>query len=249
MDVKLKVWRENPGKEKGHFETYDAKNLNTEMSFLEMLDTVNEQLTEEGKEPIAFDHDCREGICGMCSLVINGIPHGPDRGVASCQVYMRNFKDGQTITIEPWRSTAFPLVRDLVVDRSAFDRIIQAGGYISVNTGNAPEANTIPVPRHKQEKAMDAAACIGCGACVAACPNASASLFVASKISHLAALPQGDVERRSRASRMIAKMDEEKFGSCSNHGECEAVCPKNISVSVIADMNREHLRSIVSHRT
>jgi len=240
MDVKLKVWRENPGKEKGHFETYDAKNLNTEMSFLEMLDTVNEQLTEEGKEPIAFDHDCREGICGMCSLVINGIPHGPDRGVASCQVYMRNFKDGQTITIEPWRSTAFPLVRDLVVDRSAFERIQRAGGYVSVNTGAAPDANAIPIAKKAADEAFDAAACIGCGACVAACKNGSAMLFTAAKVSQYALLPQGQAERDRRVLRMVAQMDAEGFGGCTNQYECEAVCPKQISVEHIARMNRDY---------
>lgn len=240
MDVKLKVWRENPGKENGHFETYDAKNLNTEMSFLEMLDTVNERLTEEGKEPIAFDHDCREGICGMCSLVINGIPHGPDRGVASCQVYMRNFKDGETITIEPWRSTAFPLVRDLVVDRSAFERIQRAGGYVSVNTGAAPDANAIPIAKKAADEAFDAAACIGCGACVAACKNGSAMLFTAAKVSQYALLPQGQAERDRRVLRMVAQMDAEGFGGCTNQYECEAVCPKQISVEHIARMNRDY---------
>lgn len=240
MDVKLKVWRENPGKEAGHFEIYDARNLNTEMSFLEMLDTVNETLTEEGKEPIAFDHDCREGICGMCSMVINGIPHGPDRGVASCQVYMRNFTDGDTITIEPFRSTAFPPVRDLVVDRSAFDRIQRAGGYISVNTGAAPDANVIPIPKEAADKAFDAAACIGCGACVAACKNGSAMLFTAAKVSQYALLPQGQAERDRRVLRMVAQMDAEGFGGCSNQYECEAVCPKQISVENIARMNRDY---------
>lgn len=239
MNIKLKVWRENPGKESGHFETYDATGLNTEMSFLEMLDTVNEQLTEAGKEPIAFDHDCREGICGMCSCVINGTPHGPDRGVATCQVYMRNFKDGETITIEPWRSSAFPLVRDLVVDRSAFERIQRAGGYVSVNTGAAPDANAIPIPKTAADEAFDAAACIGCGACVAACKNGSAMLFTAAKVSQYALLPQGQAERDRRVLRMVAQMDAEGFGGCTNQYECEAVCPKQIGVEHIARMNRD----------
>jgi len=239
MDINLKVWRENPGKEQGHFDTYEAKGLSSEMSFLEMLDTVNENLTEEGKEPIAFDHDCREGICGMCSLVINGVPHGPDRGVASCQVYMRNFKDGETITIEPWRSTAFPLLRDLVVDRTAFDRIQHAGGYVSVNTGAAPDANAIPIPKTAADEAFDAAACIGCGACVAACKNGSAMLFTAAKVSQYALLPQGQAERDRRVLRMVAQMDAEGFGGCTNQYECEAVCPKQIGVEHIARMNRD----------
>jgi succinate dehydrogenase / fumarate reductase iron-sulfur subunit len=245
MDVKLKVWRENPGKENGHFETYDAKNLNTEMSFLEMLDTVNENLTEEGQQPVAFDHDCREGICGTCSLVINGVPHGPDRGVASCQVYMRNFKDGETITIEPYRSKPFPVVRDLIVDRSAFDRIQHAGGYVSVNTGAAPDANAIPIGKPDADNAFDAAACIGCGACVAACKNGSAMLFTAAKVSHLALLPQGQTERDRRVLRMVAQMDAEGFGGCTNQYECEAVCPKQISVEHIARMNRDYMMASV----
>ncbi|MEM6600467.1 MAG: succinate dehydrogenase/fumarate reductase iron-sulfur subunit [Verrucomicrobiota bacterium] len=240
MNIKLKAWRENPGKEKGHFETYDVTGLNTKMSFLEMLDTVNEDLSNNGKEPIAFDHDCREGICGMCSLVINGVPHGPDRGVASCQVYMRNFQDGETITIEPWRSTAFPLVRDLVVDRSAFERIQRAGGYVSVNTGAAPDANAMPVPKADADHAFDAAACIGCGACVAACKNGSAMLFTSAKVSQYALLPQGQAERDRRVLRMVAQMDEEGFGGCTNQYECEAVCPKQIGVEHIARMNRDY---------
>lgn len=214
-----------------------------------MLDQVNMGMAAERETPVAFEHDCREGICGTCSLVINGIPHGPESGATTCQTYMRSFADGSDIWIEPFRAESFPVVKDLVVDRSAFDRIQQAGGYVSVNTGSAPDANALPIPKEVSEKAMDAAACIGCGACVAACPNASASLFVASKISHLSSLPQGEIERRTRAERMIAQMDEEKFGSCSNHGECEAVCPKEISVSVIADMNREYLRSLLSQNT
>jgi succinate dehydrogenase / fumarate reductase iron-sulfur subunit len=246
MDIKLQVWRENPGKEEGHFETYDAKNLSEDMSFLEMLDTVNEQLTEEGTEPIAFDHDCREGICGMCSLVINGIPHGPDKGVASCQVYMRGFKDGDTITVEPFRARPFPLVRDLVVDRSAFERIQHAGGYISVNTGAAPDANALPIPKVDADAAFDAAACIGCGACVAACKNASAMLFTAAKVSHLGHLPQGQAERSRRVVRMVEQMDAEGFGNCTNQYECEAVCPKEISVQHIARMNRDYATALIS---
>lgn len=246
MDIKLKVWRENPGKTEGHFETYDAKGLQKDMSFLEMLDTVNEQLTEEGNDPIAFDHDCREGICGMCSLVINGTAHGPDQGVASCQVYMRRFEDGDTITVEPFRAHPFPVMRDLVVDRSAFDRIQQAGGYISANTGAAPDANSIPIPKPDADLAFDAAACIGCGACVAACPNASAMLFAAAKISHLGHLPQGQAERHRRVVRMVETMDAGGFGNCSNHYECEAVCPKSISVQHIARMNRDYATALIS---
>lgn len=239
MNLKLKVWRQKGAADKGRFETYEAQNINPHMSFLEMLDVVNEDLAVRGIEPIAFDHDCREGICGMCSLVINGIPHGPDRGTATCQLHMRKFKDGDTVVIEPWRARPFPVVKDLCVDRSSFDRIIQAGGFVSVNTGAAPEANAIPVGKDSAEKAMDSAACIGCGACVAACKNASAMLFVAAKVSHLANLPQGAVERTQRAQDMVAQMDKEGFGNCSNTFECQAVCPKEISVSFIAQMNRE----------
>lgn len=239
MNLKLKVWRQKGAADKGRFETYEAQNINPHMSFLEMLDVVNEDLAVRGIEPIAFDHDCREGICGMCSLVINGIPHGPDRGTATCQLHMRKFKDGDTVVIEPWRARPFPVVKDLCVDRSSFDRIIQAGGFVSVNTGAAPEANAIPVGKDSAEKAMDSAACIGCGACVAACKNASAMLFVAAKVSHLANLPQGAVERTRRAQDMVAQMDKEGFGNCSNTFECQAVCPKEISVSFIAQMNRE----------
>ncbi|MGF1679472.1 MAG: succinate dehydrogenase/fumarate reductase iron-sulfur subunit [Candidatus Methylacidiphilales bacterium] len=242
MKITLKAWRESPGKiSGGHFEEYAADNLSPDMSFLEMLDTVNERLTETGQEPIAFDHDCREGICGTCSAVINGIPHGPDRGVATCQVYMRRFKDGETITVEPFRSTAFPIVKDLIVDRSAFDRIQQAGGYISVNTGSAPDANALPVGKSASDEAFDAAACIGCGACVAACKNGSAMLFTAAKVSHLALLPQGQAERDRRVLRMVETMDAEGFGGCTNQYECEAVCPKGISVTHIARMNRDYL--------
>jgi succinate dehydrogenase / fumarate reductase iron-sulfur subunit len=216
------------------------------MSFLEMLDVLNTDLIKRGEEPIEFDSDCREGICGMCSLVINGVPHGPLHGTATCQLHMRHYRDGDAITIEPWRSKSFPVVRDLVVDRSSFDRIIQAGGYVSVNTGNAPEANALPISKVDADLAMDAAACIGCGACVAACPNASASLFTAAKISQFSSLPQGQPERNERALRMVNQMDEEGFGNCSNHGECEAVCPKQISISTIAGMKRDYLRAALT---
>ena len=246
MNLTLKVWRQKNLEEKGHLEEYEAKNVNPDMSFLEMLDTVNEDLAQNGREPIAFDHDCREGICGMCSMVINGIPHGPNRGTATCQLHLRFFKDGDTIILEPWRARAFPVLRDLCVDRSAFDRVLQAGGFISVNTGSAPEANSVPVSKPNAELAMDAAACIGCGACVAACKNASAMLFVAAKVSHLALLPQGQVERKERVLNMVAQMDREGFGNCTNQYECQAVCPKEISVSFIAKMNREYLKAEIS---
>lgn len=223
----------------GRFETYKADGIDTDMSFLEMLDTVNEKLTKQGIDPIAFDHDCREGICGTCGAVVNGQAHGPLRGTTLCQLHMRHFKDGQTITIEPWRSKAFPILKDLAVNRSAFDRIIQAGGYVSVKTGSAPEANAIPIAKSNAELAMDAAACIGCGACVAACPNASAMLFVGAKVSHFALLPQGQIEKKERVLNMVSQMDKEGFGNCSNEYECEAACPKEISVSNIARMNRE----------
>jgi succinate dehydrogenase / fumarate reductase iron-sulfur subunit len=221
--------------------TYEARDVSPDMSFLEMLDVINQELVEKGEEAIAFDSDCREGICGSCCLMINGIPHGPERGVATCQTYMRNFRDGQEIYVEPWRARAFPLVKDLVVDRSALDHIIQAGGFISVNTGGAPDGNTLPVPKTDAERAMDAAECIGCGACVAACKNASAMLFTAAKVSHLALLPQGKPERRSRVRKMVEQMDREGFGNCTNYYECEAACPKEISVHFIAKMNREYL--------
>jgi succinate dehydrogenase / fumarate reductase, iron-sulfur subunit len=243
IHLTLKVWRQKDAQEKGRFETYEAKDISVDMSFLEMLDVVNERLTREGKEPIVFDHDCREGICGSCGAMVNGLAHGPQRGTTLCQLHMRHFRDGETVVIEPWRSRAFPVIRDLMVDRSAFDRIIQAGGYVSVSTGQAPEANTIPVPPEKAELAMDAAACIGCGACVAACPNASAMLFVSGKISHLALLPQGRPEAARRALSMLRKMDELGFGNCGNHAECEAVCPKEISISHIARFNREFLKA------
>ena len=243
MKLSLRIWRQKNFSEKGFFQEVQANNVNPDMSFLEMLDTVNEELGQKGIEPVAFDSDCREGICGSCSLVINGVPHGPERGTATCQLHMRRFKDGQTVTIEPWRAQAFPAVKDLVVNRSAFDRLIQAGGYISVNTGSAPEANTVSVPKPIADESMDAAACIGCGACVAACKNASAMLFVAAKVSHLALLPQGKAEAASRVKNMVAQMDKEGFGNCSNQSECEAVCPKEISVAFIGRMNREYIKA------
>lgn len=241
INITLKVWRQNGPKEKGRFETYKLDKVSTDSSFLEMLDMVNEQLINENKEPVAFDHDCREGICGMCSLYINGRPHGPDDDVTTCQLHMRKFKDGQTITIEPWRSAAFPVIKDLIVDRRAFDKIIAAGGYVSVNTGGVPDANAIPIPKVDADEAMDSASCIGCGACVAACKNGSAMLFVSAKVSQLALLPQGRVEGARRAKAMVAKMDELGFGNCTNTGACEVECPKNISLSNIARLNREFL--------
>ena len=243
MTLHLKVWRQAGPDQPGRFETYTLNNVSPHMSFLEMLDVLNEQLIREGKEPVEYDNDCREGICGMCSLVINGIPHGHLPRTATCQLHMRYFNDGDTITIEPFRARAFPVVKDLVVDRSAFDRIIARGGYISVNTGSAPDANTIPVAKEKADAAMDAAECIGCGACVAACPNASAALFVGAKISQYILLPQGQPERTRRVLRMVAQMDEEKFGACSNHGECEAVCPKGTSIISIARMRRDYRKA------
>jgi succinate dehydrogenase / fumarate reductase iron-sulfur subunit len=246
MNLTLKVWRQKDGKSSGQFETYQAKNVSPDMSFPEMLDVVNEGLIKSGKEGVAFDHDCREGICGMCSLVINGVPHGPDSAITTCQLHMRKFKSGDTIVIEPWRAAAFPVIRDLAVDRSAFDRIISAGGFVSVNAGNAQDANNLPIPKPDSDKAFDAAACIGCGACVAACKNASAMLFVAAKVSHLALLPQGKVEKKQRVLKMVQQMDKEGFGNCTNLYECEAACPKEISVSNIARMNREYLIAGVS---
>jgi succinate dehydrogenase / fumarate reductase iron-sulfur subunit len=243
INLNLNVWRQSGPNDAGHFEKHQAKNISTHASFLEMLDVVNEELIEQGDDPIAFDHDCREGICGTCSMVINGVAHGPQKLTTTCQLHMRQFKDGEEVWIEPWRANAFPVVKDLVVDRTAFDRIIQSGGYVSVGTGSAPEANEKPVAKEQADQAMDAAACIGCGACVAACPNASASLFVAAKISHLALLPQGEVERERRARDMVAQMDAEGFGGCTNHGECESACPKGISVDFIARMNRELMRA------
>ncbi|MBV8378284.1 MAG: succinate dehydrogenase/fumarate reductase iron-sulfur subunit [Verrucomicrobia bacterium] len=239
MNFKLKVWRQKNAVSPGSFKDYDAKDIPSEASFLEMLDIVNESLTGNSEDPIEFDSDCREGICGMCSLVINGIPHGPGKGT-TCQVYMRRFTDGDTIWIEPFRAAAFSPIKDLVVDRSAFDRIIQAGGYIVVRTGSAPEANSLPVPKHNADLAMEAAACIGCGACVAACPNSSAMLFVAAKVSHLGLLPQGQAERETRAIHMVREMDELGFGNCRNYYECEAICPAEISATFIARLNRDY---------
>jgi succinate dehydrogenase / fumarate reductase iron-sulfur subunit len=241
MNFTLHIWRQKRPQEEGSMETYNARDISPDMSFLEMLDAINQELIQKGEEPIAFDSDCREGICGSCCLMINGIPHGPERGVATCQTYMRVFEDGQEIYVEPWRARAFPLVKDLVVDRSALDRIIQAGGFVSVNTGGAPDGNAVPVPKTNAERAMDAAACIACGACVAACKNASAMLFTAAKVSHLALLPQGHPERRQRVRNMVEQMDREGFGNCTNYYECEAACPKEISVQFIAQLNREYL--------
>ena len=241
MKFNLKVWRQKNAQAQGKMVDYTIDNINGDMSFLEMVDVLNEQLIAASEDPIAFDHDCREGICGMCSMYINGRAHGPLHGTTTCQLYMRHFKDGDTVYIEPWRSKAFPMVRDLAVDRSAFDRIIAAGGYIGVNTGQAQDANAIPVEKADSEKAMDAAACIGCGACVAACPNSSAMLFVSAKISHLALFPQGQPERKLRAQNMVDQMDEEGFGNCTNIGACEAECPKEIKITNIARMNRDYL--------
>jgi len=241
INLTLKVWRQNGPREKGRFETYKVSNISTDSSFLEMMDILNEQLINEGKEPVAFDHDCREGICGMCSLYINGRPHGPDDDVTTCQLHMRKFKDGQTVTIEPWRSAGFPVIKDLIVDRSAFDKIIAAGGYVSVNTGGVPDANSIPIPKKNADEAMDAASCIGCGACVAACKNGSAMLFVSAKVSQLALLPQGKTEAARRAKKMVARMDELGFGNCTNTGACEVECPKGVSIANIARLNREFL--------
>jgi len=246
MKLTLKIWRQANSEAGGAMHTYQLDDVSEDMSFLEMLDVLNEQLNAEGEEPIAFDSDCREGICGTCSLVINGVPHGPDRGTTACQLHMRRFKDGDTVTIEPWRARAFPVVKDLVVDRSAFDRIIAAGGYVSINVGGAPDGNAIPISKEISEKAMDSAACIGCGACVAACKNASAHLFMSAKISQLSLLPQGQVEQSKRVVSMIAQADAEGFGSCSNEGECEAVCPKEIPISNIARMSREYTRALLA---
>ncbi|MEY2704553.1 MAG: hypothetical protein RL407_615 [Bacteroidota bacterium] len=245
MKLTLKIWRQKNAADKGEFKTYTVNDVSKDMSFLEMLDVLNDQLTERGEDPVHFDHDCREGICGMCSLFINGKPHGPLQ-TTTCQLHMRSFSDGETITIEPWRAKAFPVVKDLVVNRSAFDRIIQAGGYVSVNTGGVPDANEIPIPKTVADLAMDAAQCIGCGACVAACKNASAMLFTSAKISQLALLPQGQVERKTRAEKMVAQMDAEGFGACTNTGACEAECPKGISITNIARMNREYFSAVVS---
>jgi len=245
MKFTLRIWRQNGPAERGRFVTYEAQDVTPGMSFLEMLDGVNQRLLGNGEEPVAFEQDCREGICGSCSLVIDGIPHGPDRGITTCQLYMRRFPDGATIMIEPWRAKAFPIIKDLVVDRSPLDRIMQAGGYISVNTGGAVDGNVLLIGKDQAETAMDAASCIGCGACVAACKNASATLFVAAKVSHFAILPQGKPERTRRVSAMLEAMDREGFGSCGNQYECEAVCPKSISVRFIANLNREYLRASI----
>lgn len=244
MNLTLYIWRQKGPDTKGRLEQYEAVNISTEMSFLEMLDVVNEQLIKTGKEPIAFDHDCREGICGMCSQVINGVPHGPQERTTVCQLHMRHFKDGDTIYIEPWRARAFPVIKDLIVDRSALDSIIQAGGYISVHTGGVPDGNTILISKRDADTAMDASECIGCGACVAACPNGSAMLFTAAKITHLAMLPQGKVEAKKRVCMMTEEMMQKGFGNCSNHYECQAVCPKGIKVSFIARLNREFIKAL-----
>ena len=246
MNLTLKIWRQKDAKSKGQMVEYKVSNISDHMSFLEMLDILNEQLIEKGEEPVAFDHDCREGICGMCSLFINGEAHGPDRGITTCQLHMRMFKDGDTITIEPWRATAFPVIKDLMVDRSAFERIQQAGGYISVNTsGNTQDANAIPIPKYDADRSMDAAACIGCGACVATCKNSSAMLFVSAKVSQFALLPQGRVEATERVLNMVNQMELEGFGNCTNTGACEVECPKGISLENIARLNREYLKAVV----
>jgi succinate dehydrogenase / fumarate reductase iron-sulfur subunit len=244
--ITVKIWRQAGPDVKGSLETYSLSDISTDMSFLEMLDVLNDQLTLEGKEPVAFDHDCREGICGMCGVVVDGVAHGPERETTLCQLHMRHFDNGQTICIEPFRAKAFPIIRDLIVDRSGFDRIIAAGGFVSVNAGSAQDGNNIPVAQHLAEQAMDAAACIGCGACVAACPNAAAMLFVSAKISQLALLPQGHAERKIRAQAMVTTMDNEGFGNCGNERECENVCPKGISIRNIARLNREYLRAALA---
>lgn len=243
MTIHLKVWRQAGPNAEGRLEDHTLDSVNEHMSFLEMLDVLNEDLMKAGKDPVEFDHDCREGICGSCGLMINGVAHGPQAQTAACQLHMRSYKDGDTIVIEPWRARAFPLIKDLVVDRTAFDRIIEAGGYVSVKTGSAPDANAIPIGKADADVAFDYATCIGCGACVAACPNASASLFTGAKVAHLALLPQGDPERKQRVLAMVGQMEEEGFGDCSNHGECEAVCPKGISINAIAELRREYIKA------
>lgn len=248
LNLTLQVWRQKSRNSPGQLVTYPANGISTDMSFLEMLDVVNEGLIARGEEPIAFDHDCREGICGQCGVVVNGNPHGPRKATTTCQLHMRSFKDGDTITIEPWRAGAFPVIKDLIVDRSAFDRVIAAGGFITAPTGNAPDGNAILVPKQNSDLAMDAAQCIGCGACVAACPNGSAMLFVSAKVSHLGLLPQGQPERTDRVLNMVAKMDEEGFGTCTNHAECEAACPKEIRIEFIARMNRDYLKALFFNR-
>jgi len=249
MNITLKVWRQKNSRSEGYFETHQLSGISPDMSFLEMFDVLNEKLVSENKEPVAFDHDCREGICGMCSMYINGRPHGPLKGVTTCQLHMRSFSDGDTIVVEPWRAEAFPVIKDLVVDRTAFDRIIASGGYVSVNTGNAQDANNIPVPKEHADEAFQSAACIGCGACVAACKNASAMLFVSAKVSQLALLPQGQAERAARAEKMVAQMDAEGFGACTNTGACSAECPKEISLENIARLNREFLNAKVASKS
>ena len=246
LSLTLKIWRQKNGASAGSFETYPMKDVSTHMSFLEMLDVLNEKLILEGKDPVAFDHDCREGICGTCGMMINGRPHGPMKATTTCQLHMRSFKDGDTIVIEPFRAGAFPVLRDLVVDRSSFDRIIQSGGYISANTGSAPEANSMLVPKHVSDEAMNAAACIGCGACVASCPNAAAMLYTGAKVSHLGLLPQGQPERFDRVVAMVEQMDKEGFGNCTNIGECRAACPKDISIDTIARMKREYVAALAA---
>jgi succinate dehydrogenase / fumarate reductase iron-sulfur subunit len=249
MTINLKIWRQKSSKVQGKMEDYTLKTVSPEMSFLEMLDVLNEQLIREGKEPVAFDHDCREGICGSCGLVINGQPHGPSTRTTTCQLHMRTFKDGDTIYVEPWRAKAFPVIKDLMVDRTALDRIVEAGGYISVNTGSAPDANEIPIPKDIAEEAMSAAECIGCGACVASCKNASAMLFTSAKVMHLGLLPQGKPERMRRVQKMVQAMDAAGFGNCTNTGACEAQCPKGISISYIAKMNADYIKSMVFSET
>jgi len=248
MNLKLHVWRQKNAQSAGRFVTYEAKDVSPDMSFLEMLDIVNEGLIGKGEDPIAFDHDCREGICGMCGVVINGVPHGPRKATTACQLHMRSFKDGDELVLEPWRAKAFPVLKDLIVDRGAFDRIIAAGGFVSVGTGSAPDGNAILIPKPAADLSMDAAACIGCGACVAACPNASAMLFVAAKVSHLGYLPQGQPERYSRALKMVEQMDREGFGTCTNHGECSSACPKEIRQEFIARLNRDYLKASIIDR-
>ena len=248
IDLVLKVWRQEARGAPGRFETYELEDLTTHMSFLELLDVLNERLVREGREPVVFDHDCREGICGSCGVVVNGQAHGPDAETAACQLHLRRFRSGETLWIEPWRAKALPVVKDLMVDRSAFDRVIQAGGYVSVNTGSAPDANALPISTEDAESAMDAAACIGCGACVAACPNSSAMLFVSAKVSHLGHLPQGQAERNQRVLAMVRAMDEEGFGNCTNHYECSKACPKAIGTEHIARLNRDHLRASLADR-
>ena len=247
MDLTIKVWRQAGEQAAGKIEVYTLKDVSPDSSFLEMLDQLNEQLQATGIEPVVFDHDCREGICGSCSLVINGVPHGPERATTTCQLHMRSFKDGDTIVIEPWRAKAFPVIKDLMVDRGAFDRVIQAGGYVGINTGGTPDANSVRIPKHNADRAMDSAECIGCGACVAACKNASAMLFVGAKVSHLAELPQGKPEAMGRALNMVNAMDKEGFGNCTNQYECEAACPKEISVRSIAKLNKDFIKASFTH--